>query len=227
MTPTSSLITGGVLLFGAAALANVFLPSLGSSNLAQTQPPAISAPVAAPAPSPEAAVVEVSPPSVAAATEIAHPIAPVVEASTPAKIIAPPAPRPNSTAVQKNSAFPLFSAWAAKAKELTAQKRPDAPAPEPLVSAPSPATPLSVAPAAPKAPAAEPVVAAAPIMSNAADTGGFVVSATLQDRVWIRIGDHRTVMAKLGETVPGLGKLTAVGPHSITIDGAKVLEVSR
>jgi hypothetical protein len=34
-------------------------------------------------------------------------------------------------------------------------------------------------------------------------------------------------MVKMGESVAGLGKVTAVGPHSITIDGAKVLEVSR
>ena len=79
----------------------------------------------------------------------------------------------------------------------------------PIVSTPGPAT-------------AHP----ASSVATGAEAGGFALSATSQNQAWVRIGDHRTVMAKVGDAIPGLGKVTAIGTNSVTLDNGQILKAA-
>jgi len=211
MNPTSKLITGGVLLFGALALANLLLPSPGARMSSESISPVTSSIESEPAASAAIARIEpetqVKPPVV---VEIA-PIASPVSAPVP-KVVAIPA-----KAVPAKATPNFLASIVARAKEMTGTSSPksaEAPAaevaPAPIVSAPTPAVSLVTR----------------SVSSEGTASQGFRLSATLQDRAWIRIGDSKTVMAKKDDVVPGLGKVTSVDKDSITLDNGQVLKVA-
>jgi hypothetical protein len=226
MNPTSSLITGGVLLFGALAIANILLPAPSERVSPEPKSPVVASVASEPAV--PAAAVYVSAPEpmpVILAPTVAE-TAPTPPAPTPApaeptasapvpKIVVLPIKAP------KTSTAGFLSSIVARAKEM-ARTAPEAPkeipaavvAAAPIVSAPSPTVSLVTRPATPAA------------SEGAAAADAFHLSATLSDRAWIRIGDHKTVMAKKDDVVPGLGKIASVDKDSITLDNGQVLKVA-
>jgi hypothetical protein len=215
MNPTSSLITGGVLLFGALALANILLPT--PSDRARTE---LESPVAASIETDPAASATIEPAPVVKAPVVVEtapsPPAPIPSVPTP-KDAAPPA----KAVLAKPSTTGFLASIVARAKEMTRSSLPkskEAPtadaAAAPIVSAPTPTVSLVTQPA-PAAPS-----------DGGAAADAFHLSATLQDRAWIRIGDHKTIMAKKDDVVPGLGKIASVDKDSITLDNGQVLKVA-
>jgi hypothetical protein len=218
MNPTSSLITGGVLLFGALALANILLPSPSERVSPELKSPVVASLAIEPAGAPFGAV------EVDAAPVILAPTVAETAPTPPAPVASAPAPKVAALPVKaaKPSPAGFLSQIVARAKEM-ARSTPEtpkaAPAAEvvaaPIVSAPSPAVSLVTRPTTPSTPSEG---------GTAAES--FHLSATLSDRAWIRIGDHKTVMAKKDDVVPGLGKITSVDKDSITLDNGQVLKVA-
>lgn len=70
---------------------------------------------------------------------------------------------------------------------------------------------------------------ASPVLSQAhtapeSTPQDFILSATLGERAWIRVGDRRTLAVKAGDEVPGLGRIAQVGVNSVTLESGQTLK---
>lgn len=66
-----------------------------------------------------------------------------------------------------------------------------------------------------------------PIFDRHAHESGFTLSATLNNRAWIREGNRKTLMVTVGSVIPGLGKITAISASSVRFNSGKVLREHR
>ncbi len=227
MHPTSSLIAGGVLLFGAAGLANLYLPA----------PQGIPVHASAPLFTHNTSGPHLDPKSTIAASS------PVPEPSVLAQPLPTIAPIPAAVAPSVTSSPPAASTAQVPAAVTAPTRRASVPLEHKLrvVAAHSEHHPIlahrpSEQPASrhsllvKRTPVAA-AIARSPLHgrrpASATDHPSrpqqFSLSATLGERAWIRIGDHRTVMAVPGNVIPELGRVVAVGPNSVTFSDGRIL----
>jgi len=200
--PTATLIAGGVLLFGAAGLANLYLPK-PAAVIELTKASEVTAPQVAAFPKRSPALA------------VSRPIQPPVANTLPMVFSA------TDRAVQSATSDPLKSLPVkAAGPPATVNSKSTTTRTTSSLLADSTQRPL-----APQRPNTVPT-AAVPATAPPLDADQYALSATLGDRAWIRVGDHRTIMAKVGDSIPGLGKVTAVGTNILTLQNGQTLKVT-
>ena len=245
MNPTSSLIAGGVLLFGAAGLANLYLPAPGT-NFTQTLMRTSESRAKPRSTVTLHAYLSSTSPSSSLFLRAAHNVDSIVTSST-VKPTAGSLPVASSKHIaltnRVGASTPpvsrnVFSAHPAtdhvhsrivrrhvivrpQHREFVnfAKRRAALEKRGPVVvykKGPSPLQNNSVSAWH------TPVSMAVHGTSHAA----FALSATLGNRAWIRIGNHRTILVMPGDLVPGLGHVKAIYPGSVFFDNGKTLRTA-
>jgi len=222
----SALLTGGVILFGILACANLLLPPQAILSPQAPAPRAAAVTLAPAPPTLTVAPVTASPPvsSAPVSSDLATVIssAPALSsqalsvASEPVRVLAP-------VAVQQVKAEAPPPPRTFGSVEITEHRTP-APSHKQL-------KPQAVA-KAPKVPRTEtgPAVVAqveGPSVSTAPMTPQLhiSVSAILGTRAWVRIGNTKTVAVRAGDTVPSIGRVSAVTEDSVMFDSGRIVMV--
>ena len=257
MNSTSSLLAGGIILFGAVALANLYLPAhygvkdTSKSSAIDTQvvpqrsalPPKVL--IATPGPfvqKPSASTVAPSadsptglsgqPTSVAnnsaSPSDASSAPDPVVNQKTPAIVIPKSSgtTTPNIFSRDQTSKPKTTPARHVKARKAIALRerhdrvkfhREDRH--RRLAYHRESSGPILNSPRNSRTPV--------PIFDRHTRESGFTLSATLNNRAWIREGNRKTLMVTVGSVIPGLGKITAISASSVRFNSGKVLREHR
>lgn len=222
----SALLTGGVILFGVLACANLLLP-----------PQAILSPQAS---APRAAAVKLAPsprtltaaPVTASAPVSSAPVSgdlAAVASSAPAlssqalSVASEPVRVLASVAVQQVEAEAPPPQRTVESVEITAHR---APTPshkqvKPRAVAKAPSVAKTERASAVVAQFEEPSVSTVPMTPQL----HISVSAILGTRAWVRIGNTKTVAVQAGDTVPSMGRVSAVTEDSVMFDSGRVVRV--
>ena len=257
MNSTSSLLTGGIALFGAVALANLYLPAhygikdVNKSSAINAQvapqrsvlPPEVS--IATPGPfvqNPSASTVTA--PANSSAGMSGQPTSVANSSASPSDASSTPGPAANqitpAIVIPKNSGTttpnifsraqaskhkPTASRHVNARKETDLRKRHDKvefhreDRRHRLAYHRESSGPILNSPRNSRTPV--------PIFDRHTHESGFTLSATLNDRAWIREGNRKTLMVTVGSAIPGLGKITSISASSVRFNSGKVLREHR